>query len=443
MEFFELKIGRKNNKEWRVVLEESENGRTQLLQKLKEDKPFSIDGPIRMKLVNTQLEEERKEKTPLSLDLFFWSDTFENNVQKPKGSYVIISSKLKAILEKGKKPDHQFIPVELEDFNGNKNQFFLFYIFGKRIENIDYAQSEFILKARRTKEILKTLGTGSFQNFNDFNEARSKYLKTERALLEFDKITLTVDYDIIWGLPNVIYINSILKENVEAEHMNGVEITKIDSPQYRLSNESNLIVEKKENQQQPSTINDINIKEDEYIKSLVQYKDLPLESPRRREYDFHYKPFASFLEDHFCSLTGNGKRKWEWWQTYHLSEIFEKQNQAYEEKVNKSHAPFFVDMQAALGFYKAIKNNKKIDEDILQFIAFLCGGVFFDREMKIGFLEKYNLDFNQFLNIQNWDDPGNENSKQWTLTQLAESEEGRNFIRDRFALMPIFNRPIV
>lgn len=133
-------------------------------------------------------------------------------------------------------------------------------------------------------------------------------------------------------------------------------------------------------------------------------------------------------------------KMWTWWTRNHLSNVFNNENwQAYETKVNESQAPFFVNVNKAKGFFKAIEQFNGFDKDVLMYMAFLIGGVTFDKARKKGFLEMYKLTFEEWLNAKNWDNPNKPNPNQLTLTQLSKTENGNNYMREKLGSLIVFD----
>ncbi len=163
------------------------------------------------------------------------------------------------------------------------------------------------------------------------------------------------------------------------------------------------------------------------------------ETPGKKQYDFIHINFSEFLLKHYALSPSVNLKKWNWWQRNHLTPVFKSdQWKEYQNTVNDSQAPFFVDVIAARRYLELFLSFYDLDKTVSQFISFLCGGVYFNREGSDTFLSEYNLDLKSWLEMPNWDTPDRENPKQWSILELSKSVAGLNYLKQGLSRIEIF-----
>lgn len=245
MEFFKISIGATNNIEWKAILTKEEDEKSGLITSLNKGGRLILKDLVNFNLVNIQLPQERREN-PFDSDLIYWKDDFMLNANTPNvlsGSYYILSKKIVLILKKYRLPNHEFYPIRLSlSKEKYSNDYFLLFIYGSQLNHIDYRKSSYILSKRRPRVVVDQIESNHLiTNFEKLKEMRSSYLKNENLILDFKNIVLTVDYDILWGIPNVLLVSELVKKEMEYEDIKGISITPKKSPTYLSKSESQNI----------------------------------------------------------------------------------------------------------------------------------------------------------------------------------------------------------
>lgn len=245
MEFFKISIGATNNIEWKAILTKEEDEKSGLITSLNKGGRLILKDLVNFNLVNIQLPQERREN-PFDSDLIYWKDDFMLNANTPNvlsGSYYILSKKIVLILKKYRLPNHEFYPIRISlSKEKYSNDYFLLFIYGSQLNHIDYRKSSYILSERRPRIIVDHMeGDHQINTFEKLKEMRSSYLKNENLILDFKNIVLTVDYDILWGIPNVLLVSELVKKEIEYQNIKGISITPKKSPSYLSKSESQNI----------------------------------------------------------------------------------------------------------------------------------------------------------------------------------------------------------
>jgi len=232
MNFFRLKVDRRLNKEWRVILPPVEDKMLQLINIFNRGEKPIINRPINMGLINTNSEKSQRKEIPFNVDLLYWLDDFMLGTSVPDGAYIIVSSKLKKIIEKFNLPDHQFYRLNLycTDYQEESQDYYLLYIFGNIHQFTNFPLSEYTYYYVYTDEVIK-IETGGFKDADTFFKARTALsnqlenkLDKKRASIKITKRVFTEDYDVMWGVANHLTINERIKTVIDNANLNGVDL---------------------------------------------------------------------------------------------------------------------------------------------------------------------------------------------------------------------------
>lgn len=141
---------------------------------------------------------------------------------------VLMSCKVKNIIEECKIIRHQYFDAKVLDQKGNEHLYFWLHLSDpEMIKNVDYNKSSFYIE-----EVWTRKGDVKLKSYEDYQNAISKLDVAE--LLSADKIVLSDKFDraldlfTLLPLDNKIYISEKLKNKLEAADVTGIKIIKTD-----------------------------------------------------------------------------------------------------------------------------------------------------------------------------------------------------------------------
>ncbi|GAA3509193.1 hypothetical protein GCM10022393_21790 [Aquimarina addita] len=195
--------------------------------------------PVKMDLVDSYQDlSQWKGDTPFK-DVINWSSDFTiGGLTHKAGAFMIMTQKVKEILEKYNLPPHRFYPTELfcKHYKETRKDYFVFHMIGKGVygdEYIDYLKCTFIESKRDVdykKISIKTHPEGIIKSLDSYNNIAfgknsflgtyeeklgSGEIKIKRNDLDFLNKVYKHDYDVLWGLPNLLYISEEIKQELE------------------------------------------------------------------------------------------------------------------------------------------------------------------------------------------------------------------------------------
>ncbi|WP_075340678.1 hypothetical protein [Tenacibaculum agarivorans] len=193
--------------------------------------------PIKMELIDSYENiGEWEGETPF-VDIIRWSDDFTLGSTKPRGgALLIISNKVKKIIEKYNLPPHQFYPVEIKCkyVKETRSDYFLLHMIeDKEGEIVDFEKCTFKQLTRNEKDekiTIETYSEGIIKSRFEFTEA--KMGRNERISLhkfkdyygdeydnyfEYDNQVYKYNYDVLWGTPSFIFVSEEIKRHIEEE----------------------------------------------------------------------------------------------------------------------------------------------------------------------------------------------------------------------------------
>lgn len=224
MDIYELRMSRYGNLEWKAYYLEEE--KTGLIENMTNNELYSSKEPIKMLYVNIYDEKSKIEELPFSNDMIRWADDIIYKAYTPKSQgYMIISKKLKAILQKFELPPHSYYQVELKNKldNTSNKEYELLHIYGaKWYKHLIIEECIFEYRDEYTDEVIKTQ-KGGFTSYKHMLEESKKASKKEDCWYYLVEGVFDVDYDVMWGTGNVLKISNKLKEAIEVDKLKGVE----------------------------------------------------------------------------------------------------------------------------------------------------------------------------------------------------------------------------
>ena len=238
MKFFEFYV---NTFQWDAVLQRSQM-RKVFLPIDNEKWVQEEDLPIKMDLVDSYQDLSQWEGDTPFMDVIDWSSDFTiGGLTHKAGCFMIMTEKVKKVLEKYHLPPHRFYPTQLycKYYKETRKDYFVFHMIGDGIsgdEYIDYEKSTFIEYERdseykkirikkhpegtiksRTHSIEVELGKDKSQLLGKYKEKLANgRINIKTNGLDFVNKVFRHDYDVLWGLPNLIYISEEIKKELEA-----------------------------------------------------------------------------------------------------------------------------------------------------------------------------------------------------------------------------------
>ncbi len=192
--------------------------------------------PIKMRLIDSFENLDAWKGETLFVDVLRWyTNLGTGDVEPDEGVSMIMSKKVKEVIEKYRLPEHRFYPISLycKELNQESNDYFLFHI---TVDNalvgediIDYPKCTFVeitedqdgnsiivnnfpegaIGSLEERYNLLSNGLGTFKR-----KYGSKEL-THKNKLEFDNKVYKYDYDVLWGQSNVLFLSEEIKEALE------------------------------------------------------------------------------------------------------------------------------------------------------------------------------------------------------------------------------------
>ncbi|MEX6625613.1 hypothetical protein [Tenacibaculum salmonis] len=97
--------------------------------------------PIKMRMIDAYEDIDLWEgETPFVDVLGWYTDITTGDIKPKKGTYIVISKKIKEVLEKYRLPEHRFYPISLhcKELKQSNSDYFLFHVLVKHPTVGDY-----------------------------------------------------------------------------------------------------------------------------------------------------------------------------------------------------------------------------------------------------------------------------------------------------------------
>jgi len=236
MKFYNFRI---NTFQWNAVLQRGKQLRNVFVPIDNDEWVKDEHYPVKMDLVDAYQDLSYwKGETPF-MDVITWSSDFTiGGLTHKAGTLMIMSKKVKEVLEKYNLPPHRFYPTEVfcKHYKETRDDYFLFHITGNGIygdEYIDYPKctfAEYERDFKHKKKMIKDHPAGTITSLEHLNEVSyeegsflgnhkeklaSGEIKDRRNDIDFLNKVYKHDYDILWGLLNVLYVSEEIKEDLE------------------------------------------------------------------------------------------------------------------------------------------------------------------------------------------------------------------------------------
>lgn len=127
--------------------------------------------------------------------------------------------------------------------------------------------------------------------------------------------------------------------------------------------------------------------------------------------------------------------EWHRWFEKYVSPVFSTENKdEYFERLKRIQAPFYPKFWVAQKFYEKIRNDNRFDDELKQFFSFLYS---------CGFFMEFVIDFNEWLQIRNWENPSLQelDIKKESIIELLDKPGGISILKQKLRWLPFLNRP--
>lgn len=226
MSMYNLQASEYGNLEWKAYYLREEDDKTGLIESINNKNEYISSLVIKMLYVNIYKEIEKSSEELFLSDMVYWGDNITYKAYTPYGQgCMIVSKKLKKVFEDFALPPHSFYNVELfNELNRSKsNDYELLHIHGNSWEeNLIIEECVFELRDDFTDEVLE-VQKGGFKSYEEMLKISSKMSREEDKAYHMTEGVFNIDYDVMWGVTNILYVNDKVKEAIEKESLNGVE----------------------------------------------------------------------------------------------------------------------------------------------------------------------------------------------------------------------------
>lgn len=127
--------------------------------------------------------------------------------------------------------------------------------------------------------------------------------------------------------------------------------------------------------------------------------------------------------------------EWHRWFNNYVMPIYKFEDRdEYYEKLKRLQAPFYPKFWIAEKFYEKIRNDDRFDVELKLFFSFL---------FSCGFFMEYIIDFDDWLQMRNWENPNltkldNDNQ---SIIEIINRPNGSSVLKNKLRWLPFLNRP--
>jgi hypothetical protein len=168
------------------------------------------------------------------IDLFFddygsgplrFLDTHKWAIGKPFAHVLIVSAKLKNVLEKFSMPEHAFYNMTIS--SGSRSEdYYLLHLIKDRYVDLDYLNTTFRKFDLRTQKPATLINEEPilFKDYSDFLLKQKELVTTSDFFYDSEKYVYMQKYDIIWGHAFKIFVNEAVKTAIDQAQLKGVSL---------------------------------------------------------------------------------------------------------------------------------------------------------------------------------------------------------------------------
>ncbi len=204
------------------------------------------DYPVKMDLLDAYHDKKLWEGDTPFMDVIEWSSDFTiGGLTHKAGTKMIMTIKVKEVVERFNLPPHRFYPTKVycKYYKETRDDYFLLHITGNGLygnDYVDYLRSTFVESERDSaykKVKVKEHPEGTIDSFETLikvcSDEQESFLGTwkekiasgeiveQRNDLDFLNKVYKCDYDLLWGITNTIYISEEIKEALEQVGVEG------------------------------------------------------------------------------------------------------------------------------------------------------------------------------------------------------------------------------
>ncbi|WP_281980379.1 hypothetical protein [Tenacibaculum mesophilum] len=237
MQFFEFYV---NTFQWKAVLQQGKQLRKVFIPIDNEEWVQEENYPVKMDLVDAYHDLSLWKGETTFMDVVEWSNDFTiGGLTHKAGAFMLMTGKVKEVLEKYNLPPHRFYPTEVycKRYKETRDDYYLFHMTGEGLygdDYVDYLKCTFVEYKRDfqyNKIQVKIHPEGVVNSLESYNEITfgegdsflgsytekiaNGEMKEKRNGLDFLNKVYKHDYDVLWGISNTIYISEAIKEELE------------------------------------------------------------------------------------------------------------------------------------------------------------------------------------------------------------------------------------
>jgi hypothetical protein len=137
-----------------------------------------------------------------------------------------------------------------------------------------------------------------------------------------------------------------------------------------------------------------------------KYREYPKGSGGRMMYDMVHYPFSYILEEYYSNPD---YKEWLRWYALYIEPAFDEMRHDEMIKNFGYLKKELHDFREQYVFYKHLKEDKRLTDDIRKFIGFMAG---------VGFFDKYHMSLDQWFEMKNWHNPNVESPEEELLMKF-------------------------
>lgn len=173
------------------------------------DSFLELNKPLELVLHDYHLFENAEGWEPRFGDMHEWV------MDRPDVHHILVSEALKELLVNFSKPEHKWYDANVS-FEDKNKKYFLLCLKNNLLEELDFSRTTFSLHKGlriRAKEI-KVFGQGEVPSLDEYIRMNGDFLKNRQAL-RIKQSYYNKNYDLFWGVGNLMIISEKLKIAIE------------------------------------------------------------------------------------------------------------------------------------------------------------------------------------------------------------------------------------
>ena len=136
-------------------------------------------------------------------------------------------------------------------------------------------------------------------------------------------------------------------------------------------------------------------------------------------------PFQEFLDKHYAHPDLS---QWSKWIDKYTNPAFVIEQREYLVNLCRSQGgPWYPDFNLLESYYSAVEGKMGMDIELRKFVAYLAA---------TGFLKKYDLSLDQWINVYNWYNPWLKEGEDKSIAKILLYRHGDSYLKTRLLEMP-------